>query len=278
MRTIIHISDIHFGRIDRSIVDSILKVFGEIKPDLIIISGDVTQRAKASQFKSAIEFINKLKELGINSFVIPGNHDIEPFIKPLQRAFDPYRNYKKYISPRIETFYADGELAVASLNTVRPSNIKDGHIEEAEIKRVQKWFTDFGPEITKIVVSHHPLDLPSEKHKRKLAKYAHVGVDLLSTSNIDLYLSGHLHRSSVVTTEERYNKLKYCAIAVSAGTVSSRQRGEVPSFNVLHIDRPAISLETYLFDPEAQVFVQNIINNFEINQNLWRRSIPSTKK
>jgi 3',5'-cyclic AMP phosphodiesterase CpdA len=272
MRKIIHISDLHFGRINKKMVEAILAAFTDIKPDLVIISGDLTQRARPAQFKSAVAFLDNLKSSGFPYFVIPGNHDIEPFISPLARIRDPYRNYRKYISEDIQSFYKDKEIAVASLNTARPENIKNGKVRPTEVEKVHTWFSSFPPEIIKIVVSHHPLDLPIVKHRRKLARGAHAGLELLSTQNVDLYLSGHLHRSSAVTTEERYNMFGYHAVALSAGTVSERQRGEVASFNVIDIHKPKISLETYLFDSKDGIFAKGMVHNFEMSQNLWKKS------
>jgi DNA repair exonuclease SbcCD nuclease subunit len=271
MRTIIHVSDLHFGRIEARTAGHLLVSFKDIKPDLVIISGDITQRAWPREFKEASKFLEGIKEAGLKYFVIPGNHDVESFLKPISRGFDPYKNYKKYISETVESFYSDQEIAVASINTVRHLRIKNGHLREEEVRGVQKWFSGFPPEIAKIVVSHHPLDLPSDKHARKLARKSDIGLELLSFHNIDLYLSGHYHRSSVVTTEERYNKLKYCAIAVQAGTVSKRQRGELQSFNVIRVSKPDIILETYLFNPIDEIFAKSNIIEFKINQNLWKK-------
>ena len=272
MRTIIHVSDLHFGKIDKETVEHLLISFREIRPDLIIISGDITQRAWPREYKSAVKFLEDIKALGFEYFVIPGNHDVESFLKPISRGLNPYKSYKKYISENIGSFFSDEEIAVASINTVRHLRIKNGHLDEKEVRQVGQWFAGFPAESVKIVVSHHPLDLPPDRHARKLAKKAGLGLELLSAQNIDLYLSGHYHRSSAVTTEERYNKLNYCAVAVQAGTVSRRQRGEVQSFNVLKVKKPDIKLDTYLFDPKGKIFTKSSTIDFKINQNFWKKS------
>jgi 3',5'-cyclic AMP phosphodiesterase CpdA len=271
MRTIIHISDVHFGKIEDSSINSLLVVFSVINPDLVIISGDLTQRAKVKQYKSAKIFLDNLKKAGIGYFVVPGNHDIEPLWKPIRRIFNPYKNYQKYISETIEPVYADSEIAIAGLNTARPAKLKNGSINQAQIKKIQEWFSTFSPEILKIVVTHHPLDLPIHLSKRRLARRALRGIESFSANNIDLYLSGHYHQSSVITTAERYNKLGYYSIALQAGTLSTRQRGEVQSFNVISYDKPKLSVETYLWDSADKKFLKKSITDFSLTDNLWRK-------
>ena len=271
MRTIIHISDMHFGKIDSTSTDSLVTAFSDINPDLVIVSGDLTQRAEPEQFKSAKKFLDDLIKAKLNYFVIPGNHDIEPMWKPPSRIFDPYKSYKKYISETIEPTYSDGEIAIASLNTVRPTRLKNGSVSKIHIKKVQDWFSKFSPKVTKILVTHHPLDLPLSVPERKLAKRSVWGVELLSESNVDIYLSGHYHRSSVTTTAGRYNKLGYHAIALQAGTLSLRQRGEVQSFNVISLDKPSLSIETYFWDSINKTFSKKQISNFLLTDNSWNK-------
>ncbi|MEO5635266.1 MAG: metallophosphoesterase [Candidatus Paceibacterota bacterium] len=271
MRKIIHISDIHFGKIDQKSTRSLLTAFSVISPNLIIISGDLTQRAKPEQFKEAQKFIKDLKKLGFPSFVIPGNHDIEPLYKPVARALNPYLNYKKYISKNLEPIYSDDKLAIAGINTSRSTNLKNGGVNTSQIKKLEKWFATFSPKMTKIIVSHHPLDLPIHIPRYKLARKASGGMELLATYNIDLYLSGHYHRSSVVATSERYKTLGYSGISLQAGTVSRRQRGEVQSFNVITINKPRLLIETFLWKSEENLFRKSTENNFQLKDNAWKK-------
>lgn len=271
MRKVIHISDMHFGKIDSKSTRSLITAFSAISPDLVIISGDLTQRAKPEQFKSAEKFIKDLKKLGFHCFVIPGNHDIEPLYMPVRRVLNPYMNYKKYISRSLEPVYSDDKLAVAGINTSRPANIKNGSVNHEQIKKLEKWFSSFPPKMTKIIVSHHPFDLPIHIKKRKLARKASGGMELLATYNIDLYLSGHYHRSSVVATTERYKTLGYSGIALQAGTVSRRQRGEVQSFNVIFIQKPKLHIETLLWNSEEGIFRKNSETDFQLKDNTWKK-------
>ncbi len=261
----------HFGKINADSTDSLIVAFGKINPDLIIISGDLTQRAKEKQFESAKIFLDNLKKIGLKYLAIPGNHDIEPLWKPISRINNPYKNYKNHISKIIEPTYTDSEMAIAGINTVRPGKLKNGRISKVQVSKVQEWFSTFPSEVTKIIVTHHPLDLPLHKSKRELAQKASRGIGSLALSNIDLYLSGHFHQSSVITTVERYSELGYHAIALQAGTLSLRERGEVQSFNIIHLDKPKLLVETFLWDSTEKTFIKKHSYNFLLVNNSWKK-------
>ena len=270
MKTLIHISDLHFGKINNAITVPLISAFSSIKPDMVIISGDLTQRAKIKEFKGAKAFLDDIKNEGLKYLVIPGNHDIEPLFKPLKRIANPFDKYKKFISEDIEPVYFDNEVAIASINTARPSNLKGGGISVKQIKKVEMWFSLFSDSIIKIIVTHHPFDLPMLYHAKKLVPTAKKVIEQFSSQNIDLYLSGHYHRSSVITTSERFNIGENNAIAIQAGTLSVRERGEVQSFNVIKVDSSKIVIETYLCDQEAMIFKVSSIKSFEHAEGQWR--------
>ena len=113
MRTIVHISDIHFGRIDHALIEPLITLTREIQPDLVAISGDLTQRALINEFEEARDF---LKRLPSPQIVVPGNHDV-PLYNPLVRFLNPLGNYKRYITPDLAPFYSDEEIAVAGLSS-----------------------------------------------------------------------------------------------------------------------------------------------------------------
>ncbi len=115
MRTLVHLSDVHFGCVDYPTVDGLVEKINEIAPHLVVLSGDLTQRARSAQFIEARAFLDKLPKPQI---IVPGNHDI-----PLHNVFDrflhPLDKYKKYITDNLQPFYADEEIAIVGLNTAR---------------------------------------------------------------------------------------------------------------------------------------------------------------
>src|SRR5215212_3531519 len=157
MRVIVHLSDMHFGRVDYAIVERLREKIGEINPHLVIVSGDLTQRARSHQFIEAKEFLDSLPQPQI---VVPGNHDI-PMHNIFARFFSPLEKYKKYITDDLQPFYADEEIAVVGVNTARSLTIKDGRINARQIAQIKEKMCVLSDEMLKIVVTHHPFDLPA---------------------------------------------------------------------------------------------------------------------
>ncbi len=134
MRTIAHLSDIHFGRVDPLLVPPLIRAVNQSKPDLVAVSGDLTQRARSHQFKQAREFLDALPRPQI---VVPGNHDV-PLYNIFARFVEPLDKYRRYISDDLRPFYHDDEIAVLGVNTARSLTIKGGRINERQIE----WMRD----------------------------------------------------------------------------------------------------------------------------------------
>ncbi len=255
MKSIVHISDMHFGRSDPKINDALLSACLTIDPDIFVISGDFTQRATVAEFEQARAFIKQLDRPKKRIVAIPGNHDIEPLYKPLARLRTPYNRYQEFIAPHTVAEYSDAQLAIGSINTVRASRLKGGHVSKRSLAEAENWFTKQKENAVRLLITHHPLDLPSASPKRKLARRSTRGVYRLARSRVDMYLSGHYHRSSAVVTRTRYPKDHYAAIALQAGTVSLRSRGQLQSFNVLNITRSRIDVSVYMWNPKRNQFI-----------------------
>ncbi|MBV9159392.1 MAG: metallophosphoesterase [Candidatus Kaiserbacteria bacterium] len=270
MRTIVHISDLHFGRTDPRVIEKVLHACIEAQPRLLVISGDMTQRARIHEYESARAFLTEIKNAGIEYMVIPGNHDISPLYAPLSRALKPYERYQKYISTDVEPRYRDKEIAVCAIDTVRRQKISNGRIAKKQLDRARAFFAELSSDIIRIVVTHHPLDMPEQYARLRLVRRAKRAVYGLAGSRIDLYLSGHYHQSGVVETTARYAKLENPSIAVQAGTVSLRERGEAQSFNVLTIDHTKIRIDMYLLDRKTTEFRPASTKEFVRELGRWR--------
>lgn len=280
MRTILHVSDPHFGRSDPEIIGQFVQTCGLIRPDLVVISGDITQNANVEEFHEARAFLAALHDSGIKYFIIPGNHDIEPFHRPLERAFHHYERYQEYISYETEPRYLDSEIAIASIDTVRKTKLINGSISQHQVDRTTKWFASIDRAVVRIVVTHHPLDLPGGT-MLPLAAHAERAVRGLASSRIDLFLAGHHHLSSVISTAERYRGLAAPSIAVQAGTVSKREFGERPSFNLLQISGDDIRIETLRVQEVDRGFRPVAVCRFARERGVWccveRDEIPFAK-
>jgi 3',5'-cyclic AMP phosphodiesterase CpdA len=251
MRTLVHISDLHFGRVDDALLDPLVDAIGAARPDVLVVSGDLTQRARTAQFRAARAFLDRLPRPQV---VVPGNHDV-PLYDVIRRFAAPLDRYRRYITPDLAPFHADDEIAVAGINTARSLTFKHGRINAEQVRAVTGRFAALPAGVVRVVVTHHPLDLPPAADESEVVGRAGMAMHAFAHAGVDLLLSGHLHRSHGASTAERYRIDGYSALAVHAGTTTStRGRGEGNAFNVLRIERPRLELEVWTFDAARAAF------------------------
>ncbi|MBA2258103.1 MAG: metallophosphoesterase [Acidobacteria bacterium] len=265
MRTLVHLSDLHFGRIDPIVLDPLRAAVLEAKPDLVAISGDFTQRARRTQFAAAREFVDSLPR---PSLVVPGNHDV-PLWNVARRFLTPFTRYKRYISPELEPEYEDQEMIVIGVNTARSFAHGEGRINARQVERIVQRLASAPGALVRVIVTHHPFDLPPGVRESRLLGRARMAMATLAKANADLFLSGHLHLSHASHSVERYRIEGHSALIVQAGTVSMRGRGEQPSFNVLRIHRPEIELVKYVWDGSSQTFVATAVGRYRHTSEGW---------
>ena len=270
MRTLIHLSDLHFGAVRDALVGPLLDTVGKLTPDVIAVSGDLTQRARKRQFKAARGFLDSLPGPQI---IVPGNHDV-----PLYNLFARFRSlsgYRRHIGDDLEPFYVDAEIAVLGINTARALTFKGGRINQQQIARIKERLGGLADAVTKVIVTHHPFDLPENYAEAALVGRARLAIKSLSDCKLDLFLAGHFHRSVAAPTTFRYTVNGYSGLIVQAGTaISSRTRGEANAFNVIRIDLPRISIERFEWRPERATFVVSATDHFRRAASGWRE-IPS---
>jgi 3',5'-cyclic AMP phosphodiesterase CpdA len=250
VKTLVHLSDLHFGRIAPAIAGSLPDVIASVTPDLIAISGDFTQRAKRAEFEAARTFLDRLHA---PKLLVPGNHDV-PLWNAAARFITPLRRYRAYISPDLEPEYLDDEMIVLGVNTARSTAWGGGRINARQTERIVRRLSTTPTSLLRIVVTHHPFDLPTGVPERRLLGRAKMAMTRLATVHADLFLSGHLHLSHTSASVERYRIPGHSALIVQAGTVSRRGRGEEPSFNVLRVQRQGIELTRFVWDAATARF------------------------
>lgn len=251
MRSIVHLSDLHFGCVNQRAVAPLINAVARVNPDLVAVSGDLTQRARPHQFKEARAFLDRLP---VPQIVVPGNHDV-PLYNVAARFLHPLRNYRRYIIDDLQPFYADEEMAVLGVNTARSLTIKEGRINDEQIAWMSERLCGSDPRAVKVVVTHHPFDLPDGHDRRDLVGRARPAMEALARCGADLFLAGHLHVSHTSPSAARYQIAGHSALVVQAGTAASaRGRGEDNSFNVLRIERPEIVVERFEWQPESGEF------------------------
>lgn len=267
MRTIAHISDLHFGRTDAAMARRLRAHLAELCPDVVVVSGDLTQRARITEFADARAFLDHLPQPQI---IVPGNHDIElynlygRFVERLQR-------YRAYISENLEPFYSDDELTVVSVNTARSLTFKGGRINGGQIARLQRELRMASPNAVNLLVAHHPLDLPAS-FDHALVGRARTALKAVTACGVDLILSGHLHVSQLSAPAEPLRIGGHTAILVQAGTaISTRSRGEGNSFNVLETERNRITIHKRAWSADAGDFTDVTTVQYERSGLGWVR-------
>ena len=269
MRKIVHISDVHFGTVDPGIEGSVIQAVNELAPDVVVVSGDLTQRARTAQFKAARAFLDKLPDPQI---VVPGNHDV-PLYNIFDRFMRPLDKFQRYVTDDLTPTYIDDELASMGVNTARSFTIKGGRINEEQVEHVRETMCNISDARLKILVTHHPFDLPEGFDERDIVGRAHEAIPLITNCGANVFLSGHLHVSNLETTAKRYQMDDgRNALIVQAGTATStRVRGEPHSFNVLEYSFPDLCVQRLECSVPGSGFTVASEKNYQKHQRGWTR-------
>jgi len=271
-RTIVHLSDLHFGRVDPAIPPALLRAVAVAAPDLVVVSGDITQRAHIAEFKAAAHF---LETLPAPVLAVPGNHDV-PLYNVLLRWFSPLDRYRRYITSDLAPFCEDSEIAVLGVNTARALTFKDGRINRRQMEAAIRRFAHCGKDVTRIVVTHHTFDtpdpVPGAIAAHKVVGRADMAMAGFLLADVDMILSGHLHRSGVGETTKRYPLPGRAALLIRAGTATSTQRrGEVNAFNIVRVARPEVAIDCMVWQPDEGQFVAASTERFRRTEIGWSR-------
>jgi 3',5'-cyclic AMP phosphodiesterase CpdA len=266
MRTLVHLSDLHFGRVDPELLDPLRELVHRIAPTVVVVSGDLTQRAKSEQFEEARAWLDTLPGPQI---IVPGNHDISLY-NVFRRFVLPLDRYKRYITEDMDPVYIDDEVAVLGVNTARSLTWKDGRVNKEQVEKIRATLASLPPDVVRVVVTHHPFDLPEGAEEDDLVDRAHMAMDVFADVGVDLLMAGHLHQSHAGNTQARYKISEYAALVVQAGTATStRGRGEVNSFNVIRTEPQKIEVDRYGWDAVHKQFQILATEKFMRSGNIW---------
>jgi len=263
MRRLIHLSDLHFGRDQPGIADALVAEINAHRPDLVLVSGDLTQDGKVSEFESARRFLDRLEA---HVLCVPGNHDL-PSQDLVERLTDPYARWRRIIAAEIEPFWHDDEVAVIGVNTARRAafhwNWAHGRISDRQLQRVTERLSTVPATLVRIVIAHHPLFLPDVDIGMKRVRRADAALKSFAAAGVRLVLSGHFHVSFVrehgheVETADSQPGIvaveggRRPLLAVHAATsISSRVRGEPNAYNRISITNGNIAIEVRIWDGE----------------------------
>ncbi|HZV98617.1 MAG TPA: metallophosphoesterase [Methylophilaceae bacterium] len=238
MTLLIQISDPHFGTEQPQVLEALVRLVHEQKPELAVMSGDITQRALRAEFRAAKHFIERLQVPA--TLVIPGNHDI-PLFNLADRIFRPYANYQRELGADLEPRFESDSLLVIAVKTTRRYRHADGEVSQPQIDRVAALLQRATDKQLRIVVTHQPVCVTRPEDKTNLLHGHEAAIRSWATAGADLILGGHIHLPYVRPLHERYPDLARRVWAVQAGTaVSDRVRYDAGnSVNLIHYDSDA---------------------------------------
>ena len=237
MTSLMQISDPHFGTARPVVMQALAQLAKAQKPDVLVLSGDITQRARASEFAQARAFCDSLEIPRL--LAIPGNHDI-PLFNLFQRLFSPYGRYLAAFGPELEPVMSTPLLHVIGVKTTRRRRHKNGEISPAQTARVVAELGRSDPAQLRIVVVHQPVHVMHTEDQHDRLRGWEPAVHAWSQAGADIVMGGHIHLPSLCDLSARLGGLKRRFWCVQAGTaLSTRVRAGNPnSVNLLRYQGP----------------------------------------
>jgi 3',5'-cyclic AMP phosphodiesterase CpdA len=252
-----HVSDLHAGPPFREdLAEQVAQEAHELKPDLLVASGDFVQRADfPSQWRTIKRFLQTLPEPRL---VIPGNHDV-PLFNVYRRLFRSYDTYKRHISADLNPVFERPGLAVVGGCTAHGRTVDGGYLSDEQQATMERHFRRFPAGTCKVaVLHHHVVNPPGSQHRNKISN-AKEAVQLLDRCDVELLLCGHIHVSYVGTTLDVLPHLRQGTIICQSGTTTSRrgagrEHGK-NSYNVIEIEDAVIRIGQHMYLEDVRRFV-----------------------
>lgn len=272
--TILHASDVHFGEpYDATVGEAFQDVARTIPADMIVVSGDFTQRAKVHEYQAARAWLDRLPRLPL--VVTPGNHDV-PLYRVFERIFAPYRNYRAYISEELDSVTRIPGLVVVSLNSSAPlRHIVQGQIDRRQLDFAARVFQESDPGDARILVAHHHFAPAPDYEGDKPMPGAREVLDVLKSLDVEMILGGHLHRAYIGNSLDVYpgEDREHGIVIVQSGTTSSR-RGRAReraknSFNVVRIAPDHLEVTHFMYFSDLGRFAPFSMHAYPRRDSQW---------
>jgi len=248
MNRIVHLSDLHFGAHDEQLVEAVDWQVAKLKPDLVVISGDFTQRARTEQFRQACEFLEGLRERGHEVLGVPGNHDV-PLYDVLRRFLSPLARYRRFIDETLCPFIELPGVAVLGINTARSLTFKDGRINRDQVQFIRDTFARTPSEVMRILVTHHPLFAlrVGEQVDRAIGRQE-LALDIVEESGVDIVLAGHNHDASSQDAGDLVARAGGVLVVQAGTATSTRVREQEQSFNSIDITEDSATITVHAWN------------------------------
>jgi 3',5'-cyclic AMP phosphodiesterase CpdA len=267
MTRIVHLSDLHFGAHDERLVEAVGWQVDQLKPDLVVISGDFTQRARTEQFREACEFLDGLRERGHEVLGVPGNHDV-PLYDVLRRFLSPLARYRRYIDESLCPFVEMPGVAVLGINTARSLTFKDGRINRDQVGFIRETFARTPSETVRILVTHHPLfALPIGDDVERAIGRQELALDAVEESGVDMVLAGHAHHASSQDASDLVTRAGGVLVIQAGTATSTRVREQEQSFNTIDIAEGSATITVHAWNGED--FMANDAQRYEWQDGKW---------
>lgn len=239
-----HVSDLHFGQHDPAVADALAADLRAQQPDVVVVSGDLTQRARDTEFRDALAWLDAL---GLRWLAVPGNHDL-PLLDLLRRFLAPLARWHRHLGPDDDVFFAADDVAILGLNTARRTRWKEGRIAKSQIAAASARFLPLPDGVLRVLVTHHPfLPAPTDRAWTPMERGEEALAELRA-SGLDLLLSGHQHRAYSADVQRHYEKIARSLLVAHAGTsISTRTRGEPNTWNLFEYRAHVLELEVRTF-------------------------------
>lgn len=248
MARIVHLSDLHFGAHDERLVEAVARDVDAHRPDLLVISGDFTQRARTEQFREACKFLEELREHGHEVLGVPGNHDV-PLYDVLRRFLSPLARYRRFIDESLCPFVELKGIAVLGINTARSLTFKDGRINKEQVAFIRETFARAAPRAMRILVTHHPLfSMQVGSEVERAIGRQDLALDAIDDAGVDMVLAGHHHHASSQDASELVTRAGGVLVVQAGTATSTRVREQEQSYNVIDLRDGQAEIAVHAWD------------------------------